>query len=501
MNTSFFGELLQTISERGRALLARDRRGESFTHSESLVELCEELLSGRGEASGVALAREILAHYSALTTGPRIAFFEALAQRFGTAGERLDQAIRTWQKAPSDVTAADVHAASEPRRQELFRRLNLAPGGTAALVRMREQLLDALDHRRDDLAAVDADFVHLFSSWFNRGFLVLRHIDWSTPAIVLEKIIRYEAVHEIRGWDDLRRRIDPPDRRCYAFFHPALIDEPLIFVEVALERDIPGAIAPILASGRQQFVEPEKARIAVFYSISNCQRGLSGVSFGNFLIKQVLEEICRELPKLTTFVTLSPVPGFAQWLARKVKAENSPLISASDRVVCRADGASALVGRPGDLRQAGRPTDARGGMVRSARPHEAWHADDSVARSTLEMARGWNVLIGRRHVRRRNAQAHGLMVNYLYDLDEIEKNDEAYAEATVVASGAVQRLLRPPLELVPIAGQDFPYTGAMPPRDVCYGEARNKIVAATSSTFGEASKWPSALPCHWREYP
>src|SRR4249920_1403368 len=327
MNTSFFGELLQTISERGRALLSRDRRGEASARSESLVELCEDLLSGRGEASGVALAREILTHYGTLTIGPRIAFFEALTQRFGIDKARMDQAIDAWRASPSDATAAEVHAASEPRRQELFRRLNLAPGGTAALVRMRAQLMDALDHRRDDFAGVDADFVHLFSSWFNRGFLVLRHIDWSTPAIVLEKIIRYEAVHEIRGWDDLRRRIDPPDRRCYAFFHPALVDEPLIFVEVALERDIPGAIAPILASGRQQFVEPEKARIAVFYSISNCQRGLSGVSFGNFLIKQVLEEICRELPKLTTFVTLSPVPGFAQWLARERRSEATVLAS------------------------------------------------------------------------------------------------------------------------------------------------------------------------------
>ena len=250
MNTSFFGELLQTISERGRALLARDRRGEASAHSENLVELCEEVLSGRGEASGVALAREILARYAALTIGPRIAFFEALAQRFGADPARMEQAIAAWRTEPSDSTAAEVHAASEPRRQELFRRLNLAPGGTAALVRMREQLMDLLDHR-EDLRAVDDDFVHLFSSWFNRGFLVLRRIDWSTPAIVLEKIIRYEAVHEIHDWQDLRRRIDSPDRRCYAFFHPALVDEPLIFVEVALTRDIPAAIAPILAKERE----------------------------------------------------------------------------------------------------------------------------------------------------------------------------------------------------------------------------------------------------------
>src|SRR5207344_2921227 len=306
MNTSFFGELLQTISERGRALLSRDRRGEASARSESLVELCEDLLSGKGEASGVALAREILTRYGTLTIGPRIAFFEALAQRFGIDKARMDQTIDAWRASPSDATAAEVHVASEPRRQELFRRLNLAPGGTAALVRMREQLMDSLDHR-DDLRAVDDDFVHLFSSWFNRGFLVLRRIDWATPAIVLEKIIRYEAVHEIDDWDDLRRRIDPPDRRCYAFFHPALVDEPLIFVEVALMRDTPDAIAPILGAHRAT-AAPDSAVTATFYSISNCQRGLAGVTFGHFLIKQVVEEVSRELPKLSTFVTLSPVP-------------------------------------------------------------------------------------------------------------------------------------------------------------------------------------------------
>src|SRR5690349_345045 len=172
MNTSFFGELLQSISDRGRALL-RPRREEAAARSESLLELCEDLLSGRGEASGVALAREILSRYAELTTGPRIAFFEALATRFGPDPARLETAIAAWREKPSDVTAAEVHAASEPRRQELFRRLNLAPAGTAALVDMREQVMDTLDHR-DDLRPVDDDFVLLFSSWFNRGFLVLR---------------------------------------------------------------------------------------------------------------------------------------------------------------------------------------------------------------------------------------------------------------------------------------------------------------------------------------
>src|ERR1700710_1870968 len=314
MNTSFFGDMLQTISERGRALIdrARDRRGDAAARSHSLVELCEELLSGRGEASGVALARELLASYDELTTGPRIAFFEALATKFGVDRERIDAAVDAWTREGTDEAGAELHAAAEPRRQELFRRINLAPGGTAALVAMREDLMDALV-RREDLAPVDQDFVHLFSSWFNRGFLVLRRIDWSTPAIVLEKIIRYEAVHQIHDWDDLRRRIDPPDRRCYGFFHPALVDEPLIFVEVALTEQIPDAIAPLLAEDRQP-VPIERARTAVFYSISNCQRGLGGITFGNFLIKQVVEELRRDLPKLENFVTLSPVPGFMQWL-------------------------------------------------------------------------------------------------------------------------------------------------------------------------------------------
>ena len=287
VNSSFFSDMLQSIADRSRALISR--REPASDQSDGILELCEALLSGRGEASGVALANEILAGYAGLTTGPRIAFFETLARTFGHEPARIDAAVTAWRQSPTAGTAAELHRVSEPRRLELFRRLNLAPGGTAALVRMREQLLDAMNYR-DDLAVVDNDFVHLFSSWFNRGFLVLRRIDWSTPASILEKIIRYEAVHEIRGWDDLRRRIDLPDRRCYAFFHPALVDEPLIFVEVALTREIPGAIAPIL-SDRREIVEPGRATTAVFYSITNCQRGLAGVTFGHFLIKQVVEEV------------------------------------------------------------------------------------------------------------------------------------------------------------------------------------------------------------------
>ena len=452
MNTSFFGELLQTISERGRALLARNRRVDATARSESLVELCEDLLSNLGEASGVARAREILGRYNELTTGPRIAFFEALAERFGTDPERMQAAIAAWRERPAATTAAEVHAASEPRRQELFRRLNLAPGGTAALVHMREQLVDALDHR-DDLAAVDEDFVHLFSSWFNRGFLVLRRIDWSTPAIVLDKIIRYEAVHEISDWDDLRRRIDPSDRRCYAFFHPALVDDPLIFVEVALTRDIPAAIAPILSPERE-VMEPDKMRTAVFYSISNCQRGLAGVSFGNFLIKQVVEEICREMPKLATFVTLSPVTNFAAWLKRERAQDNSTALNEADKALFaaldepdwwRAEETAARLQDPLMRAAAWYFLRARNGRGLPADAVARFHLGNGARLERIN----WLADTSERAM----AQGHGLMVNYQYDLDDIEKNHEAYAESrTVVASSAVQKWLRPSLELVPVAG-------------------------------------------------
>ena len=444
MNTSFFGEMLASITERGRALLdrARDRRDAPAARSDNLADLCEELLTGRGEASGVALAGEILAKYAELTTGPRIAFFEALASRFGHDKAKLDAAIVDWQAKPSDATAAAVYRAAEPRRQELFRRLNLAPHGTAALVHMREQLIDALDHR-DDLAAVDADFVHLFSSWFNRGFLVLRRIDWSTPAMILEKITRYEAVHRIRSWRDLRRRIDPADRRCYAFFHPALIDEPLIFVEVALTREIPSAVAPILTVQRDE-LEPDKTTTAVFYSISNCQRGLAGVSFGNFLIKQVAEEIAREYPKLTRFVTLSPVPGFAAWLRRELAAEASKAIKPEDRdALTQVETAGWWRGEVEPLKEP---------VLRAA----AWYflyaktrngaPVDAVARfhlgngARLERI-NWLADLSENGL----GQSHGLMVNYLYELADIEKNHEAFAQQrTVVASSAVTKLVKTP---------------------------------------------------------
>jgi malonyl-CoA decarboxylase len=452
MNTSFFGELLQTISDRGRSLIdRRERRGVNSQSTANLVDLCEELLSNRGEASGAALAREILALYGELTIGPRIAFFESLATKFGTDKSRIEAALQAWRDAPSDIAAAAIHEASEPRRQELLRRLNLAPQGTKALVEMRGQLLDVLS-RREDLAAVDSDFEHLFSSWFNRGFLVMRRIDWSTPAVILEKIIRYEAVHQIRDWDDLRARIDPPDRRCYAFFHPALIDEPLIFVEVALTRDIPRGIAPILTTRREP-LDPERATTAVFYSISNCQRGLAGVSFGSFLIKQVVAEVGREMPRLSTFVTLSPVPGFAAWLTRQ-RASAAPTIPEADRAALSALDSDSWWESQGAIEQVREP------MLRAAATY--FMAGRTASGAPIDPVARFHLGNGARLERldwpadlseRGRKQSYGLMVNYLYDLGDIEKNHEAYAESrAVIAAGPIRKLARPARDLVQAAG-------------------------------------------------
>jgi malonyl-CoA decarboxylase len=452
MNRSpFFADLLNTIADRGRMMLNLVR-GDEPVSADSLARLCVRLLSSQGEASGVAYAREILDRWRTLGADGRLAFLHVLRDRFGTDHDRLAAAVDAYRATPDDRSALALHDAAEPARQELLRRLNLAPGGIETLVRMRQDLLARLP-TSPDLAIVDADFTHLLSSWFNRGFLVLRRIDWSTPAMILEKLIRYEAVHRIRSWDDLRRRIDPPDRRCYAFFHPALIDEPLIFVEIALTREIPDAVAPILSVQRDA-PEPDKATTAVFYSISNCQRGLAGVSFGSFLIKQVVQDICRENPKMQTFVTLSPAPDFAEWLDRERKTDNSIAISAEDRA------ALAGLDRQGWWQLEGAREPLREPLMRAA----AWYylraknrrgmPADSVARFHLgNGARLERINWLADGTEKGLSQSYGLMVNYLYDLDDIEKNHEAYAAGrAVAASSAVKRLLRKPVELVPVAG-------------------------------------------------
>ena len=436
MANAFFTDLITTISERGRTLLRGGSAPVDKHDATSLAELCEALVSGAGEASGTAMARDVLDGYHDLDAEGRKAFFTALVHDFGPDKTRLAKAIEDWRAAPSDEGASALHFASEPRRQELIRRLNRAPGGTPELVAMRTDLLDLLK-ANPELAALDRDIVHLLSSWFNRGFLVLRKIDWSTPANILEQIIRYEAVHEIHDWDDLRRRIDPVDRRCYAFFHPAMPDAPLIFVEIALTEAIPGAIAPLLAVDRPP-VPADRARTAVFYSISNTQRGLGGISFGNFLIKQVVEELRRELPKLDTFVTLSPVPGFMGWLKSTSDATEE------DRNVLK------LLNEPRWIEDAEMTAELRT-VIEPLAAHYFLKARTAKGRLIDPVAR-FHLGNGARLERinwlgdlsaKGQLESATVMVNYLYRLEDIEKNHEAYAnDGEVVASSAVKKLLR-----------------------------------------------------------
>ncbi len=437
MNVSFLQELLNSIAEQGRQLLPW-----GIGQQTDIVTLCRALVSNRGEASGVAIAGQILEHFRRLPRAERSGFYDFLAHGLQPEPQAVKAMAEGYLATPGPDALARLQRAVESPRQEFFRRLNLAPGATAEIVALRREILGLLEDK-PELKAVDEDLKHLLSSWFNRGFLVLRRIDWNTPAAILEKIIAYEAVHEITGWDDLRRRLDPADRRCFAFFHPSLVDEPLIFVEVALMNETPAAIADVLTEAPKQ-AGPAAATTAVFYSISNCQEGLRGISFGNFLIKQVAEELLRERPGLTTFVTLSPVPGFARWLNRGLSEADATIVAAHER--------GALAGLSGDawLKSAEIKARLEAPMLAMAAKYmlSAKAADgrplDPVARFHLgngaRLGRiNWPADLSARGLR----EAHGLMVNYRYDLKDIEANHEAYAnENRVVAARSVRALLK-----------------------------------------------------------
>jgi malonyl-CoA decarboxylase len=434
MSTFFLTDLFSTIADRGRALWDPGWNNKQDATPSGLVALCETLLSSRGEASGVALANRILQGYRSLDETGRLTFLTALTNEFRVDIDRARESAESFLADPSPDAALSLHRAAEPRRQELIRRLNRAPGGTAALVAMRSDIIGLLK-QHPEFGEADRDFQHLFASWFNRGFLVLRRIDWRTPAIVLEKIIEYEAVHQINGWDDLRQRVDAPDRRLYAFFHPSLIDEPLIFVEVALTAELPEAVTGILDPEREMLA-PADASVATFYAISNCQVGLRGVSFGSFLIKQVVEELKLELPGLKTFTTLSPIPGLRAWLDADADNRDDPLFkslaAAAPEAWPELDGA-----RQTRLRE--RAADY---FVNSKRPDG--QPIDPVARFHLgNGARLERINVNGDLSAAGIERSYGLMVNYVYDLGQIEANHEAYANnAEIATSAQVRKLLK-----------------------------------------------------------
>ena len=422
----FFGDLLTQVFNRPGRIHGKDDK-------RSVTELCEALLSAEGEISGYTLASTILERYGVMNDNEKLSFFNYLNDQLELEPKSLLQAAANYAAHRSVESFQELSETAEPKRQELLRRLNQPMGATQAIVAMRVDLLRFL-RDNPELKRTDLDFVHLLRSWFNRGFLVLNQISWDTPARILDKIVAYEAVHQINDLDDLRRRLYPPDRRCFAFFHPSMPDEPLIFVEVALTTEIPGSIATLLSDTRAS-IEAESAKVAVFYSISNCQKGLTGISFGNLLIKQVVVELSRQLPGLDTFVTLSPIPGLNRWL---VTQQDDPEIGLAAHEILNGSGSNddlrAIAARYLLLakRQDQMPIDpvARFHLGNGAEVHDL-HAEADLSENGL-------------------AQSSGAMVNYLYDLKKTERHHEEFAtSATVQASRSVRTLSTAALAATP----------------------------------------------------
>ena len=400
--------------------LVNRQRGLFFTNNEaaSIDELLEKLMGTVGEVSGIVTARQVLDHYIDLNEAQKLEFFKNLEENFNADPAMVRRVYETYEKDPSSSNLNKLSDATRPKRNDLFKRLNQTPGATHDLVAMRTDLLKHLkDHPQ--LKSVDEDFVRLFSSWFGRGFLVLQTINWASSAAILERIIRYEAVHEIKDWNDLRSRIDPPNRRCFAYFHPALVYEPLIFVEVALTNEVPHSIDSILEDKGGDVVDPSGYKTATFYSISNCQPGLKNISFGNFLIKQVVQELQAEFPSIKTFVTLSPIPGLERWLGadsgdeaeeltnlKKELKSLSPVLESigeNDELIKRTVLNYLLSAKQGKY-----PVDpvARFHLGNGAKIHQV-HTSADLSEKGI-------------------SQSRGTMVNYLYDLRYIERNHEQY---------------------------------------------------------------------------
>ena len=408
MGVNFFTDILSSLLDRAPGLIRR-----SADDTQPLEKLCAGLLSSRGEISGMSLAQSILDRYAGLDNVGKRAFFAYLGAELDVQSDAALDALKMYQSEPTAAQYAALINAVEPPRLQLIRRLNQSHDATARLVSMRADLIGMLK-TAPELARLDVDFKHLFISWFNRGFLVLRPISWSSPAHILEKIITYESVHEIQNWDDLRRRLQPFDRRCFAFFHPAMPDEPLIFVEVALTCGTPSSVQDILADNRTA-IDAGDADTAAFYSISNCQAGLAGISFGNSLIKTVVQNLLRELPQIRTFVTLSPIPGLMSWLSdtghdeKLGNAESAPRLAAYYLLHAK---------------------------------HRNGQPLDPVARFHLNNGASVAALHGKADISTKGmAQSSGVMVNYLYDLTKIDDNHEAFAnQQTVIADKSVRLL-------------------------------------------------------------
>lgn len=430
--------------ELARILRFRPRQtpvvGIDSAKPQKIVALCRTLMSDGGGVAAARLAADILREYQSLDKESQLAFFDLLARNFSPDPNDIGAAADNYRASPSAENLRRLQRVVEPPRQELFRRLNMAPNGTRSLVELRRQVLSELPGR-PELEPIAADLGHLLTSWFNSGFLTLQRIDWRSPASILEKLIAYEAVHQIQGWQDLRRRLEA-DRRCYAFFHSALPDEPLIFIEVALTRGISARVQPLL-DPNSPVDDPEAADSAIFYSITNCQQGLRGVPFGSLLIKQVVEDLKSNLPRVKNYATLSPIPGLRKWLNKELASRESFVIDAEIRK------ALALLEQPDPLRDDKWPQDLRDRLISACAfylLHEKRDNEplDSVARFHLKNGArleriNWTADTSPAGI----AQSAGLMANYVYEPDDLQRNHERYTRSgEVVASGRIERAAR-----------------------------------------------------------
>ena len=424
-----FQDMLSNIVRGTMSLSALGRKHVSDLSSDP-EKAMQAVLMATGEVSSLVYAENLLTIIEDLDDDGFAALFTTVLSGHDIDAEALTKAAKDYTIQPSDAGLKAIANIAEPGWIELFRRLNATTNGTVRLVRLRERLLKLI-RQKPEVARIDVGLVGLLRNWFNPGFLVLEPIDWSTPANILEKIIAYEAVHEITSWDDLRARLAPEDRRCFAFFHPAMPDEPLIFVEVALTTEIPRRIDDVLALQRDAS-KANGATTAVFYSISNCQNGLAGISFGNFLIKRVARHLRSELPNLTRFVTLSPVPGLMKWLAVNHPDINK-IFAGADRAFWQQEASEHEADFIRAALQYLTKSDRADGLPND--PVARFHLGNGAFLEQLNF--------GGDRSAKGVAQAGGLMVNYLYDLNVVEKNHEEFNKTkTVPVSPAVRAMMK-----------------------------------------------------------
>jgi malonyl-CoA decarboxylase len=415
------------------SLFTRSPEAKSSAALKVVKFTCRRLLSDAGAANGAAIAGEVVRLWGALDDTSRVAYFEFL-DSLAPERERVLRAARAYAESSTPEHVLELQSAVESPRQELLRRINRTGGGVAAIVTMRRALLGIL-REHPELRAVDADFSQVLASWFNPGFLDLRRVDWNSPAALLEKIIQHEAVHAIRDWSDLRRRLQP-DRRCFAFFHPQLPGEPLIFVEVALVGAIPRSIAQLIDDGTA-YRGGKPPRVAAFYSISNCDSGLRGVSLGNFLIKRVAEGLREEVPSVKRYCTLSPVPGLRKWLANTQGLAAAEALRSSHGTDLGRLAAAVCGGALGKQDQARLSACAATFLAR----HGASPLGDPVARFHLENgARLERINLAADLSDKGLRESFGVMVNDLYDLSAVESNHERFVRGDVVCSRQVRAL-------------------------------------------------------------